>query len=567
MPRKSKYQNDVSTMNSLVWKVALYIRLSKEDDEDKIESNSVTNQRALLQDYLKNKNEFVIYDIYIDDGYSGTDFNRPNFQRLLNDMKDNKFNTIIVKDLSRLGRNYIEVGNYIEQIFPLFKIRFISINDMIDSYKDPASVNNVIVPFKNLMNDEYCRDISMKIRSAFNTKKRNGDFVGAWAPYGYVKDPKNKYHLIIDEESAQTVKLIFKWALEGKGRNTIAKELNQMGVLNPTGYKQKVLNLNYANLSATSYGSDYAWTNTTISQILKNRVYVGDMVQCKERVISYKIHKIIKNPKEDWIIVENTHEPIIDRDTFNKIQDLLFSRDSRVEKNGELSKFAGHIRCADCKRAMNKKTLSSKNRNRDYWYYVCSTYRNKSKNLCTKHSIRNDKLEEAVLEAIKLQVSLVIEMEEILKEINKSRTVSLRNDNIENNIKRQESELEKNKKLKKLSYEDWKLGVITQKEYIEYSESYTKKINEIEETLKYLYEEKQKYKTQVQSDNSWIDIFKKNKNITELTKEIIDELINCIYIHEGAKITIDFRFKDEYVNALNYIKENEELSQNIPKAI
>lgn len=567
MPRKSKYQNDVSTMNSLVWKVALYIRLSREDDEDKIESNSVTNQRALLQDYLKNKDEFVIYDVYIDDGYSGTDFNRPNFQRLLNDMKDNKFNTIVVKDLSRLGRNYIEVGNYIEQIFPLFKIRFISVNDMIDSYKDPTSVNNVIVPFKNLMNDEYCRDISMKVRSAFNTKKRNGDFVGAWAPYGYVKDPKNKYHLIIDEESAQTVKLIFKWALEGKGRNTIAKELNQMGVLSPTGYKQKVLNLNYANLSATSFGSDYAWTNTTISQILKNRVYVGDMVQCKERVVSYKIHKIIKNPKEDWIIVENTHEPIVDRETFNKIQDLLFSRDSRVEKSGELSKFAGHIRCADCKRAMNKKTLSNKNRNRDYWYYVCSTYRNKSKNLCTKHSIRNDKLEEAVLEAIKLQVSLVIEMEEILKEINKSKTVSLRNDNIENNIKRQESELEKNKKLKKLSYEDWKLGVITQEEYIEYSESYTKKINEIEETLKYLYEEKQKYKTQVQSDNSWIDIFKKNKNITELTKEIIDELINCIYVHEGTKITIDFRFKDEYENALNYIKENEELSQNIPKAI
>lgn len=567
MPRKSKYQKDVSTTDSLVWKVALYIRLSREDEEDKIESNSVTNQRALLQEYLKNKNEFVIYDIYIDDGYSGTDFNRPNFQRLLNDMKDNKFNTIIVKDLSRLGRNYIEVGNYIEQIFPLFKIRFISINDMIDSYKDPASINNVIVPFKNLMNDEYCRDISMKIRSAFNTKKRNGDFVGAWAPYGYIKDPKNKYHLIIDEESSQTVKLIFKWALEGKGRNTIAKELNKMGILNPTGYKQKILNLNYTNLSATSFGNDYAWTNTTISQILKNRVYVGDMVQCKERVVGYKIHKIVKNPKEDWIIVENTHEPIVDRDTFNKIQDLLFSRDNRVEKNGELSKFAGHIRCADCKRAMNKKTLSNKNRNRDYWYYICSTYRNKSKDLCTKHSIRNDKLEEAVLEAIKLQISLVIEMEEILKEINKSKTVSLRNNNIENNIKRQELELEKNKKLKKSSYEDWKLGVITQEEYIEYSESYTKAINEIEENLKYLYEEKQNYKNQVQSDNSWITVFKKNKNITELTKEIIDELINCIYVHEGTKITIDFRFKDEYENALNYIRENEELSQSILKAI
>ena len=173
MPRKSKYQDNISNKEIALWKVALYIRLSREDDEDKVESNSITNQRSLLMEYLKNNDEFVIYDIYVDDGYSGTDFNRPGFQRLLNDMKDNKFNTVVVKDLSRLGRNYIEVGNYIEQIFPLFKIRFISINDMIDSFKNPASVNNVIVPFKNLMNDEYCRDISMKIRSAFNTKKRN----------------------------------------------------------------------------------------------------------------------------------------------------------------------------------------------------------------------------------------------------------------------------------------------------------------------------------------------------------------------------------------------------------
>ena len=365
MPRKSRYQENISNVNSSIWKVALYIRLSREDDEDKSESNSVTNQRILLQEYLKNKSEFVIYDIYIDDGYSGTDFNRPGFQRLLQDMKENKFNTLIVKDLSRLGRNYIEVGNYIEQIFPLFKIRFIAVNDNIDSFKDPTSVNNVIVPFKNLMNDEYCRDISMKIRSSFNTKKRNGQFVGAWAPYGYIKDPKNKYHLIIDDEPAQIVKLIFKMALEGKGRQTIAKELNQMGVINPTGYKQKVLKLNYTNLSATTFGNDYSWTNTSISQILKNRVYVGDLVQCKERVISYKIHKTIKNEKEDWIIVENTHEPIIDRQDFNKIQDLLLSRDTRVEKNGELSMFAGHIRCADCKRAMNKKTLSNKSRQRD----------------------------------------------------------------------------------------------------------------------------------------------------------------------------------------------------------
>lgn len=568
MPRKSKYQESISQRVSTNWKVALYVRLSREDEEDKVESNSVTNQRSLLMEYVKNNDEFVIYDIYVDDGYSGTDFNRPAFQRLLNDMKDNKFNTIIVKDLSRLGRNYIEVGNYIEQIFPLFKIRFISINDMIDSFKNPASVNNVIVPFKNLMNDEYCRDISMKIRSAFNTRKRKGEFVGAWAPYGYIKDPKDKYHFIIDEEPAEVVKMIFKMALEGKGRNLIAKELNTMGILNPTAYKQKVLKLNYQNLSANGkFRNDGAWTNTSISQILKNRVYIGDMVQCKERVVSYKVHKIVKNAKEDWIIVENTHEPIISREDFFKIQDLLFSRDTRTEKSGELSMFAGHIRCFDCKRAMNKKTLSNKNRNRDYWYYICSTYRNKSKDLCSKHSIRNDKLEVAVLEAIKLQISMIIEMKEILNEINKSKSVSLRNSNIETGIKREESNLKKYKQLKKSAYEDWKLGVITQNEYMEYAESYMNKIGETEETLKYLLEEKSKYKEQVQGENSWIEVFKKNKNIVKLDKKVIDELIDCIYVHEGGDLSITYRFNSEYENAVNYIKENEELAKRIFKAV
>lgn len=569
MPRKSKYQDNISDKSSSIWKVALYIRLSREDEdeEEKTESNSVINQRAMLQDFLRNKSEFVIYDIYVDDGYSGTDFNRPGFQRLLNDMKENKFNTIIVKDLSRLGRNYIEVGNYIEQIFPLFKIRFISLNDMIDSHKDPTSVNNVIVPFKNLMNDEYCRDISMKIRSAFNTKKRNGDFVGAWAPYGYLKDPKNKYHLIIDEEVAYVVRMIFDLALQGYGRQTIAKRLNSLGIVNPTGYKQEVLKLNYQNHSAQKYGKDYAWTNTTISQILKNRVYIGDMVQCKEKVISYKVHKIVKTSDDEKIIVENTHEPIIDKEQFYKVQDIIFSRDTRVEKSGNLSIFAGHIRCGDCKRAMNKKTLSNKNRNRDYWYYICSTYRNKSKELCTKHSIRNDRLENAVLEAIKLQISLVLEMEDILNEINKSKTVNLRNNNIEISIKKQEAELEKNKKLKKSVYEDWKLGLISQEEYIEYSEEYLRNIKNIQETLNYLSEEKEQYKEQMQSENSWITVFKKNKNISELSKQVIDELVDCIYIYENERITVSFKFDDEYKNALNYIKENEELAQNIVKAV
>ena len=221
MSRRYRYTSNED--ENKIWNVALYVRLSVEDG-DKAESNSVINQKQLLNDYLNENSNFNLYDYYVDDGYSGTDFERPAFKRLLDDMKEKKFNTIIVKDLSRLGRNYIEVGNYIEQIFPLFNIRFIAVNDNIDSYSDPSSVNNVIVPFKNLINDEYCRDISNKIRSVLTMKKKRGEYVASFTPYGYIKDPEDNHHLIIDEDAARVVKMIYRWSLEGCGRKKIRSQ-------------------------------------------------------------------------------------------------------------------------------------------------------------------------------------------------------------------------------------------------------------------------------------------------------------------------------------------------------
>ena len=211
-----------------IWSTALYIRLSREDDDEKSESNSITNQREQLNQFIEENPELNIYDIYTDDGFSGTDFNRPGFQRMMVDMKNQKINCVIVKDLSRLGRNYIEVGNYIEQIFPLFNIRFISLNDGLDSYKNPNQMNNIIVPFKNLINDEYARDISQKIRSSLDSKKKRGEFIGSFATYGYMKDPEDNHKLIIDEVAARVIRDIFKWYISGMGKITIAKKLNEL---------------------------------------------------------------------------------------------------------------------------------------------------------------------------------------------------------------------------------------------------------------------------------------------------------------------------------------------------
>lgn len=274
--RKSKYSTiENNDIKNKTWSAALYIRLSQEDDDngkDKQESNSVTSQKTLLNEYVKEHEDLIVYDTYIDDGFTGTDFNRPAFQRLLNDMKNRKINTIIVKDLSRLGRNYIEVGNYIEQVFPLFNIRFIAINDTVDSFKNPASTNTILIPFKNLINDEYARDTSIKIRTSLNGKKKKGEFVGSFPAYGYIKDPKNKHKLIVDRSVADVVKNIFEWNVnEGLGKITICHKLNELGILNPTGHKKIELGQNYNNYGIKD--NTYTWTPSTIRNILSNEVY------------------------------------------------------------------------------------------------------------------------------------------------------------------------------------------------------------------------------------------------------------------------------------------------------
>ena len=236
--RKSKYSSNENISSKKIWSVALYIRLSQQDEDNgqgKLESNSVTSQKTLLNDFVEENDDLIVYDTYVDDGFSGTDFDRPSFQRLLEDMKNEKINCIIVKDLSRLGRNHYEAGNYIEKVFPLFNIRFIAINDFIDSFKNPESVNTILLPFKNLINDEYARDVSIKIRSSLNGKKKRGEFVGSFPSYGYVKDEKNKHKLVIDEVAADIVRKIFDWHVNlGLGKIAICHKLNDLGILNPT---------------------------------------------------------------------------------------------------------------------------------------------------------------------------------------------------------------------------------------------------------------------------------------------------------------------------------------------
>ena len=555
--RKSKYSSENSnTKGTKIWSVAVYIRLSQEDSdngEDKLESNSITSQKALLNEFIEEHDDLIVYDTYVDDGYTGTDFNRPGFQRLLEDMRKGNINSVLVKDLSRLGRNYIEVGNYIEQIFPLFNIRFIAINDSVDSFKNPTSTNTILVPFKNLINDEYCRDTSIKIRSALNGRKRKGEFVGAFPSYGYIKNPEDNHKLIIDNESAEIVRKIFEWKVnEGLGNLSICHRLNDMGVLNPTGYKKKKLNQNYNNSKIMQ--EDYSWCPSTVRNILKNDIYIGNVTQGKRRVKSYKVHKVEQVPEDEWITVENMHEPIIDKELFKKAQGLR-KVDTRVQDSGTLSMWSGVLKCADCGRAMHKKYCKNKS-GTVYEYYICGTYRKKSNKLCTKHTLKVEELENAVLEAIKLHIELLVDTEKLLEQINKSNTKKLTNENMKNIKQAKEKEIEKISNLKRCLYEDWKNEYITKEEYLEYKQKYEQDIEKIKEIMVNLDKQKEKQEEIINGNSKWIENFKAHKNITELDRDIITELIDYIEVHENKKITIHFKFMDELDKILEYI-ENE----------
>ena len=278
-----------------------YLRLSKEDGNfagsETLQSNSIENQKEYIEDYIHSKPEIKIVDFYVDDGYSGVNFDRPDFQRMLQDIKNKKIDCVIVKDLSRLGRNYIEVGKYIERLFPLLGVRFIAINDNFDSADDTAASNNIIIPFKNLINDAYCRDISIKIRSHLEVKRKRGEFIGAFAVYGYMRG-KDKNKLIVDPYAAEIVKEIFGMKMDGMSQQAIADELNSLGILSPAEYK-KEQGSGYKTVFQTH--SKAKWTAMAVMRVLTNEIYVGTLIQGKESTPNYKVKVREKKPREEWI--------------------------------------------------------------------------------------------------------------------------------------------------------------------------------------------------------------------------------------------------------------------------
>ena len=504
-------------------KAASYSRLSREDG-DKMESDSIRNQKDLIADYAAQRGIRIVSE-YTDDGYSGTNFDRPNFQRMMEDVKKKKINCIIVKDLSRLGRNYIETGRYLEKIFPFLGVRFIAINDHYDSADESGDADQIVIPFKNLINDAYCRDISIKIRSQLDVKRKNGKFIGSFAAYGYLKDPNDKNHLIIDEAAAEIVRTIFGLKLNGFSAQRISERLEEMQVAPPLEYK-RMCGLNFN--SGFRSGRKPKWSIVTVNRILKNELYIGTMVQGKNRKINYKVKQSRPVDETNWIRVQETHEAIIPKPIFEIVQRLTELDTRTAPASDSVYTLSGFLRCGDCGQNMIRRTVVKKDK--PYNYYYCSTY--KRGDGCTSHNISEAKLMTNVLAVVQHQIRLLVEADRILSAIDKLPTQNLGVKSVDTQIAALEAEIERYKDLKSKVYKDMTVGIVSRDEFKDINTRFTDKINSAKTAQEELIAKREKLLTRENNSRPWMETFREYRNVSELDRKLIASLVASIVVYD-----------------------------------
>lgn len=507
----------------------MYLRLSKEDGE-KIESNSISNQREIINSYVK-RNQITMVKEYVDDGYSGANFERPNFKEMIKDAYDKKFDTIIVKDLSRFGRDYIEAGKFIQRIFPENGIRFISINDNYDSKSADMNDTHLILPIKNFINDSYCRDISNKVKSSQKIKREKGDFISAFAPYGYKKSDENKNKLVVDEQAAPNIKNIFDMKLMGYSSKAIADELNHLGVLTPRKYKESQgFKCNgFQNIKGGN------WSAKAVNRIIENEVYIGNTLQGKSITLNYKNKKQIEKEKEEWIRVEDTHEAIISKEIF-AIANTMLKRDLNNSRGKDkIDIFAGMLFCKECGSSLIRRTVKYKER--EEIFYICSKY-NKEKS-CKRHSVK----EETLIKAVSKIIEAYIEFNEKL--YSKVQLIDINRNLKDNQIPILKREKAMTEELLSSLYLDLKEDVISKEEYHLFRKNYMEKLTKLDESIQYRLKRQEDTKYKIDENKSWIIDINRYKNLSEIDRLSVVMLIDKIYISEDKTIDVRFNHTEE----------------------
>lgn len=515
---------------------AIYCRLSKEDG-DKEESNSVTNQKSIISEFLKNCPDIEVVSIHIDDGFSGKNFDRPAFQKMMTEVQQGKVNCIIVKDLSRFSRNYIDAGQYLEYDFPQMGIRFIAVNDDVDTAYKNIQNNDILIPFKNLINNFYLEDISRKTRGSLEIKRKQGDFISAFAVYGYQKDTENKHKLVIDEYAANIVKEIFQLKLSGKSSSAIANTLNEKGVLSPLEYKNSLgikTNCNWKKFNTAK------WYPQTVDSILKNEIYTGVLEQGKTTTINYKLKKQIKKDKCKWIRKEGTHCSIVPKWLFNRVNTIMQADTRTAPGSDDVYLLSGLLYCVDCNYNLIRSTI--KKGEKVYIYYICSNY--KKNNICTSHRINENKLKLCIMQIIEK----LIDLKEIVSTLNAKELnlLEMKNNNHKILVTKAKQELDSYKKKLKLLSEKLLFGIIDETDYFILKKNYNIKINKAKEIILKSEKETNDYSKSNKDTYVCMDNFCNEKNFLTFDRAFFVTFVDKILVYEGNKIKVKFTFEDQY---------------------
>ena len=538
-----------------IYHTGIYLRLSVEDNGKK-DADSMENQKNLLMEYVSARPYLMLTDIYMDNGFTGTDFERPEFNRMLQDARDGRINCIVVKDLSRLGRNYVEAGDFIEKVFPFLGIRFIAVNDHYDS-DSLTSGDELGASLKNVVNDVYAKDISRKVGTAMKQKRLRGEYIGNYAPYGYLKDPKDKNHLIIDQEIAPIVVEIFELRARGNGINTIARILNERDIPSPgrLRYERGIITNN------NKKGSGLLWSRHVLSDLLKNVVYIGNLAQGRSASCLYKGIPFHWTEESEWDLVENTHEAIISPELWKRVQEVT-DRKSREAKESH-GKYAGLpkrenpygslLRCADCGRVIKQVhayNTSKRSGTSIYYNYKCPENIELGDTACPKKNIRAADLDEAVLATIRKQMEIFMDTQKILKELIAQEKETAKQEAPIARVKDIQKEIDRRKGLCTALYTDLKEGILTQDEYFYAKMRYQEEIDSLEKELQELKSIRGKASEAAQGEKKWEQLISKYYKAQTLNPAMMEAIVKEIKLYADKSISIEFRYMNEFEELL-----------------
>ncbi len=538
-----------------VYQTAIYARLSREDNLSN--SDSIENQIALLERYIDARPYLQLADIFADNGFTGTDFERPEWQRLMEAVQQRKINCIIVKDLSRLGRNYIETGEFLEKICPFFGIRFIAVNDNFDT--DTAEANGQLsVSLSNIINDYYAKDISRKVTSALRSKMEKGEYIGSWEKYGYVKSPENKNQLIVNPETAPVVRMIYQWRSEGMSYMGINKRLNDMGIPSPGQYKADrgiVTNNNQKPRKIL-------WNKHMVTDILKDITYLGHLAQRKTTQCLYAGIPFSRTEEQDWIQVENTHEAIIEPELFEKVQEInkkaAAAQKANRGKYDHLPKakniYGKKFTCADCGSVMKLVRSISTNKDKVYFTFKCPTHEEHGARACTAKRMRKADVDEAVLSSIKAQFELFLDCREALDSLLKAKKKQVKKAGKSDQAKELKKQLEKKKSVFSGLYRDLREGLIDDQDYAQTREILMEDISRLEKQLAELKSAKAEYEEPLQEAKIWETLIEKYAHAEEISEELADAMIESMRMNGDNSLSIQFRYMDSFQAVLDTVK-------------